>query len=80
MHQIRSGCGKGMPPGGGMGPVYQSGAVYGRIGTGGSVFKVGGDYKQAGAPATGKLDLIIAPSNWGNESAGEYKVTVKSGG
>lgn len=72
--------GKGMPPGGGMGPVYQSGAVYGRIGTGGSIFKVGGDYKQAGAPATGKLYLIIAPSNWGNESAGEYKVTVKSGG
>lgn len=73
----------GMPQGragGGMGGMYQSGAVYGRIGTGGSVFKVGGNYKQAGAPATGKLYLIIAPSNWGNESAGEYKVTVKSGG
>lgn len=70
--------GRGMPPGGG--GMYQSGAVYGRIGGSGSVFKVGGDYKQAGAPATGKLYLIIAPSNWGNESVGEYKVTVKSGG
>ncbi len=72
--------GRGGGPGGGMGAGYQSGAVYGRIGASGSVFKVGGDYKQAGAPASGKLYLIIAPSNWGNESAGEYKVTVKSGG
>lgn len=84
------GGGTGMPPGGmpgraggpgvGMGAAYHSGAVYGRIGTGGSMFKVGADYKQAGAPATGKLYLIIAPSNWGNECSGEYKVTVKSGG
>jgi hypothetical protein len=41
---------------------------------------VGASFKQAGAPASGKLYLIIAPSNWGNDSAGEYKVTVKSGG
>jgi hypothetical protein len=69
--------GPGMP-GGGM--AYQSGAVYGRIGPNGPIFKVGSSYKQASATAGGKLYLIIAPSNWGNESTGEYKVTVKTGG
>lgn len=71
--------GPGMAPGG-MGALYQSGAVYGRVGANGAVFKIGANYKQAGAPASGKLFLIIAPSNWGNESAGEFKVTIKSGG
>jgi hypothetical protein len=77
------GAGVGMPggPAGGFpGGGYQSGAVYGRVGANGAVFKIGESYKQGGAPATGKLFLIIAPSNWGNDSLGEYQVKVKVGG
>lgn len=82
--------GRGLPPPGGpglqfqpggfVGMLCQSGAVYGRIGAKGTPFKIGSRWEQASAPAAGKLYLIIAPSNWGNDSAGEYRVTVKLGG
>lgn len=80
MGGLRKG-GPGLPAGGVPAgwTVYQSGAVYGKIGPNGAVFKVGASYKQAAAPAGGKLYLIVAPSNWGNESVGEYKVTVRAG-
>jgi hypothetical protein len=81
VHQGRGRLGGPGPLGTG-GPevmAYQSGAVYGKVGANGLIFRIGESYKQAGAPATGKLYLIIAPSNWGNDSVGEYQVKVKSG-
>jgi hypothetical protein len=60
--------------------LYQSGAVYAKIGDKGAVFKVGSSFKQAKASTAGKLYFIIAPSSWGNESVGEYQVKVKVGG
>ena len=40
---------------------------------------VGSNFKASKAPGTGRLYLIIAPSNWNNDSAGSYKVKVKVG-
>ena len=75
--QGRAGGPGGFPGGQG---VYQSGAVYAKIGDKGAVFRVGANFKQVKTTAAGKLYLIIAPSNWGNESVGEYTVKVKTGG
>jgi hypothetical protein len=55
-----------------------SGMVVGKIGETGAPFLVGDKYATKKAPAGGKLYLIIAPSNWGNDSAGEYKVKVST--
>ena len=59
---------------------YKAGALYGKIGEKGTPFLLGESYKQAKAPGTGRLYLIIGPSNWNNDSVGEYKVTIKAGG
>lgn len=68
------------PPGSfGMRPRLTSGMLVGRIGETGKLFLVGDKYTTKRAGAKGKLYLIIAPSNWGNDSTGEYKVTVKVG-
>jgi hypothetical protein len=58
---------------------YKAGALYGRIGEKGAPFLLGENYKQARAPGSGRLFLVIGPSNWNNDSVGEYKVTVKTG-
>ena len=66
-------------PAGPGGQFVRSGAVVGRIGADGAPFYVGASYKAAKAPATGRLYLIIAPSNWGNDSTGGYEVKIKAG-
>jgi hypothetical protein len=79
------GLAQGFGPGGGMGgPApgvggWKSGSVVGRVGQKGNPFAVGSSYKQSKAPGTGRLYLIIAPSNWNNDSAGSYKVKVRVG-
>jgi hypothetical protein len=70
--------GGGFPPGAGFGG-WRSGSVVGRVGSNGEPFVVGSAYKQSKAPGTGRLYLIVAPSNWNNDSAGSYKVKVKVG-
>jgi hypothetical protein len=69
----------GQVPGGQPRAASSMGAVYGRIGPNGEMFKIGANYKQSGAPASGKLYLIIGQSRFSTECSGEYKVTVKSG-
>lgn len=71
------GFGPGGPPapGGWGGATYSSGAVYVRIGDSGPLVKVG-DKLSVKAASAGKLYLVIAPSNWGNECTGEYEVKV----
>jgi hypothetical protein len=59
---------------------YAPGQLIGRIGTSGTPFVVGANYKTTRPGATGKLYLKIAASPWGNNSTGTYKVTVKAGG
>ncbi len=71
-------AGRGMAPGM-VGGQYSSGSVIGKVGQNGTPFVIGESYKQSRAPATGRLYLIIAPSNWNNDSVGTYKVKVKSG-
>lgn len=56
-----------------------SGSVIGKIGPTGQPFLIGASYRQPRAPGTGRLQLIIAPSNWGNDSSGTYLVKVKAG-
>lgn len=68
----------GIPAGPG-GQFVRSGSVIGRIGADGAPFYVGGSYKASKAPATGRLYLIVAPSNWGNDSVGSYEMKIKSG-
>jgi hypothetical protein len=53
--------------------------VVGKIGADGEPFPIGASFKAPKSPASGRLYLAIAPSNWGNASAGAYKVTVKVG-
>jgi hypothetical protein len=65
------------PPGGGK--QWQSGSVIGKVGAAGVPFLVGANYREAKAPARGRLYLIIAPSNWNNDSTGSYKVRVRVG-
>ncbi len=74
----------GGPAGRGVGPgmvggQFSSGSVIGKIGQNGTPFVIGESYRQSNAPASGRLYLIIAPSNWNNDSVGSYKVKVKSG-
>jgi hypothetical protein len=56
-----------------------SGAVIGRIGRDGAPFLIGAAYKTDRPSGTGNLFLRIVQSSWGNDSAGSYKVKVKSG-
>jgi hypothetical protein len=70
----RGGFGPGM-----VGGQFSSGSVVAKIGQNGTPFVIGESYKQGHAPASGRLYLIIAPSNWNNDSVGAYKVKVKSG-
>jgi hypothetical protein len=51
--------------------------VIGRIGANGTPFIVGASYKGK-ATESGRLYLRIAPSSWGNDSAGSYKIKVTS--
>ncbi len=62
-----------------MGRQFQSGMIVGKVGVGGMPFPVGADFRQAKAGVSGRLFLLIAPSNWGNDSSGSYKVKVKVG-
>ncbi len=76
--------GRGIPPpgfgpfGDGYGPVYTSGAVYGRIGANGPLFKIGEKLTVPKATDAGRLYLIIAPSTYG-ASKGEFDVKVRLG-
>ncbi len=58
--------------------LYTSGAVYGRIGANGPLFKIGESYKPGKATESGRLYLIIVPSSYGG-SKGEYEVKVRLG-
>lgn len=58
---------------------FQSGMIVGKVGPGGLPFPVGADFRQPRAGVSGRLYLIVAPSNWGNDSTGSYKVTIKLG-
>jgi hypothetical protein len=58
---------------------WMSGSVIGRIGANGDPFVIGERYREARAPATGRLYLIIAPSNWNNDSVGTYRVRIHVG-
>jgi hypothetical protein len=62
------------------GQQYKAGALYGKIGDKGTPFLLGESYKQAKGPGNGRLYIIIGPSNWNNDSVGEYKVSIKTGG
>lgn len=59
--------------------MFASGAVYGRIGETGPLFKIGEKWTQAKAATAGRLYLVIAPSGFGTVSKGEYEVKVKLG-
>jgi hypothetical protein len=57
---------------------FSGGALLGKIGENGKPFLIGEKY--SGKPSSeGKLFLRIAPSPWGNESSGEYKVKIRVG-
>lgn len=69
---------------GGFNPGFRgfvsSGSVVGRIGETGTPFLVGANFKRSKASASGRLYLLIAPSNWNNDDcSGSYKVKVKAG-
>ncbi len=73
------GRGPGLQPGGvGYGPLYTSGALYGRIGASGPLFKIGEKLSVPKAGDTGRLYLVIAPSSYG-ASKGEFEVKVRLG-
>ncbi len=55
--------------------AFPPGALIGRIGSDGKEFLIGKSYEGV-ASADGKLYLRIEPSGWGNDSSGEYKLTV----
>jgi len=62
----------------GYGPLYSSGAVYGRIGANGTLFKIGEKLTVPKAADGGRLYLVIAPSSNG-ASKGEFEVKVRLG-
>ena len=62
----------------GYGPLYSSGAVYGRIGLNGKLFLVGEKLAVPKAEEGGRLYLVIAPGSYG-ASKGEFEVKVKLG-
>jgi hypothetical protein len=73
------GGGLGMPGGSGYAQtLYPSGAVYGRIGASGTLFKIGDKLTLPKAGDSGRLYLVIAPSQYG-ASKGEYEVKVNLG-
>jgi hypothetical protein len=80
MEEKMLGGGRGIPPGefGGYGTLYTSGAVYGRIGATGKLFKIGEKLTLPKAEEAGRLYLVIAPSSYGG-SKGEYEVKVRLG-
>ncbi|HYT93913.1 MAG TPA: hypothetical protein VEL76_34660, partial [Gemmataceae bacterium] len=69
------GCGYGQGYGMEGREEHSGGTLLGRIGQGGSVFKVGERYCGT-ANQSGRLFLRIAPSPWGNASSGAYKVRI----
>ncbi len=75
VQQVVNGFNRGMA----VNRQFLSGTLVGKIGANGPVFVVGNEYKQAKPGAAGKLYLAIAPSNWGGDSSGSYKVKVKVG-
>jgi hypothetical protein len=79
-NNIDRGFGAGGPPGMPPGMMARvrpsSGSLIGKIGENGTAFVIGESFHVKKAPASGKLYLIIAPSNWGNESTGKYEVKV----
>lgn len=84
MHHPDKRLGGGFPAMGGQAPDYYefslcaTGALYGRIGESGKLFKIGDSYKQAKAPEAGRLYLVIAPSAHG-VAKGEFDVKVNLG-
>ena len=75
-------AGSGGAPVVGANPAAQrgfSGQPIGRIGPNGDPFVIGASYKGKAA-ASGKLYLRIAPSQWNNDSVGNYKIKVNTGG
>ena len=75
---IRGGGGLQPVDFGGYGPLYTAGALYGRIGASGPLFKIGDKLTVPKASDTGRLYLVIAPSNYG-ASKGEFDVKVRLG-
>lgn len=59
--------------------THTSGALYGRIGGSGKLFKIGERTTIPKAAESGRLYLVIAPSSFGGGSKGEYEVKVKLG-
>jgi hypothetical protein len=57
----------------------QSGNLIAKIGENGKPFIVGESISLKKPPASGRLYLIIAPSNWGNDSSGKYEVKINAG-
>jgi len=84
MHGMDKRLGGGrLPAPGGFGEDYPqnlftTGALYGRIGESGKLFKIGESYKAAKATEAGRLYLIIAPSAHG-VAKGEFDVKVNLG-
>lgn len=73
------GGGLGAPPGvEAYGPLYTSGALYGRIGASGPLFKIGEKLTVPKSADAGRLYLVIAPSTYG-ASKGEFDVKVRLG-
>jgi hypothetical protein len=66
--------GRGMGGGG----QFPGGALIGKVGDQGKPFLIGEKYSGT-SQTDGKLFLRIAPSPWGNESSGEYKVKISVG-
>jgi hypothetical protein len=58
--------------------IGSPGAIMGRVGASGTPFVVGSNYKGK-TSESGQLFLRVVPSPWNCDSAGTYKVTVKSG-
>ena len=58
---------------------FLSGTLVGKIGPAGMPFVVGLELKQAKPGVAGRLFLAIAPSSWGQDPTGSYKVKVKVG-
>jgi hypothetical protein len=49
------------------------------VGPVGLPFPVGAEFRQPRAGVSGRLFLIIAPSNYGQDCTGSYKVKIKLG-
>lgn len=60
-------------------PWWMSGQLIARIGKDGKPFPIGASHKQPAA-ASGRVYLIIAPTGFGTECTGGYKVDIRVGG